>query len=389
MQAVHFGAGSIGRGFIGDLLHESGYAITFVETNTVLNEQINQTHSYDLYVIEDEYRRKTIRSVTALSPLTQRGDVIRALARADVITTAVWAEKLPNIAAVLAEGLLAREAEGGRRLNVIVCENALWNGTLLREALLADGRFDMIRLDAIAAFPSTAVDRLVLNDTRDGQCVVNVGIDHELVIEQNRLTDPTDRPLAGAVYTTKLRDFLERKLFIINGGHAWAGYIGWVYGHDIVQDVFRQPALSEQVRASMGETATLLARKTSFSAAALHDYIDFACRRFAIPEITDTVMRVCRSPIRKLAPNDRLVAPAVQCQQAGLPHDHLVSGIAAALLFDHPGDPQAVMIQNYLQQYGPAAALERYSGIMSQDDLHKKIIARYDQLNEIKIKYRR
>lgn len=37
-----FGAGSIGRGFIGDLLKESGYDLTFVDTNIKLNEQMQQ-----------------------------------------------------------------------------------------------------------------------------------------------------------------------------------------------------------------------------------------------------------------------------------------------------------------------------------------------------------
>ena len=30
--AVHFGAGKIGRGFIADLLHDSGYKISFCQT---------------------------------------------------------------------------------------------------------------------------------------------------------------------------------------------------------------------------------------------------------------------------------------------------------------------------------------------------------------------
>ncbi|CAJ1000349.1 Mannitol-1-phosphate 5-dehydrogenase [Sodalis praecaptivus] len=48
MQAVHFGAGSIGRGFIGDLLYDGGYDITFVENNDALNTQINQHKGYDI-----------------------------------------------------------------------------------------------------------------------------------------------------------------------------------------------------------------------------------------------------------------------------------------------------------------------------------------------------
>ncbi len=40
--AVQFGAGNIGRGFMGQLLFESGYKTVFVEAKNELVEQLNE-----------------------------------------------------------------------------------------------------------------------------------------------------------------------------------------------------------------------------------------------------------------------------------------------------------------------------------------------------------
>ena len=93
MKAVHFGAGKIGRGFIADLLHDTGYEITFVDVNEKLNEELNKYHNYYLYVIEEDYKRKEIDKVSALSPITQKDDVTQAIVDADLVTTAVLADR--------------------------------------------------------------------------------------------------------------------------------------------------------------------------------------------------------------------------------------------------------------------------------------------------------
>ena len=136
MKAVHFGAGKIGRGFIADLLHDTGYENVFVDVNEKVNEELNKYHNYYLYVIEEDYRRKEIDKVSALSPITEEDKVVEAIVEADVVTTAVLADNFPKIAGTLAKGLKARLEAGKERVNVIPCENALFNGDLLLKELV-------------------------------------------------------------------------------------------------------------------------------------------------------------------------------------------------------------------------------------------------------------
>lgn len=384
MLAVHFGAGSIGRGFIGDLLHQSGYDILFLDTDSELNAQLNRHHAYDLRVIEEGFRRKRIDRVRALSPVDSPEQAIAALVEASLVTTAVWADNLPRIAPLLSQGLQARRAAGKAKINVIACENAQESGQLLRAAVLAQNGLTAAQLDQVAAFPSTAVDRLVLANRAEGEAVIDVGVDYELIIEQSALVEATQQPIQGACYTLQLPSYLERKLFIINGGHAWAGYLGWIHGLTIIQDVFRQPIFSQQVRQAMRETAALLAEKYAFPLSELHDYVEFSCRRFALPGIEDSIARVCRSPLRKLAPQDRLVAPLMQCHARGLSYATLLDGVAAALLYAHPADEQAVTLQSMINQQGVADVVAQVCAIPATHPVHAEILARYSVLAQIK-----
>ena len=53
-QAIHFGGGNIGRGFIGELLVRSGYEVTFVDVAEALVDEINARRSYDIEVVGNE-----------------------------------------------------------------------------------------------------------------------------------------------------------------------------------------------------------------------------------------------------------------------------------------------------------------------------------------------
>ena len=62
----------------------------------------------------------------------------------------------------------------------------------------------------------------------------------------------------------------------------------------------------------------------------------------------DQILRVVRDPVRKLSPNERLVAPANLAVEYGLPRQWIVRGIVAAMKYHHPDDAQSVRLADML-----------------------------------------
>ena len=58
-KAVHFGAGKIGRGFIAELLHDSGYEIVFGDVVDALVDIVNKEHQYPLSSSTTIMRRRS------------------------------------------------------------------------------------------------------------------------------------------------------------------------------------------------------------------------------------------------------------------------------------------------------------------------------------------
>jgi len=51
-QAIQFGAGNIGRGFLGQLFYESGYRTVFVDVDRDLVTRLNREGAYPLDLVE-------------------------------------------------------------------------------------------------------------------------------------------------------------------------------------------------------------------------------------------------------------------------------------------------------------------------------------------------
>jgi len=382
MKAVHFGAGNIGRGFIGLLLSQAGYEVCFVDVNESFVSQLKERGEYPVTLASEGQETVTVTNVTALSSVTQSEEVVAAIAEADIVTTAVGVSILKHISGAIAGGITKRLAVTSSPLHVIACENAIGGSAQLKELVYAQlDEETRTKADASVAFPNAAVDRIVPLQQHEDILKVVVEPFYEWVVDSSQMI-PGYTPIGGVHYVDNLDPYIERKLFTVNTGHCSAAYLGFLRGYETIQQAMADEELTSLVREVLMETGAVLVSKHGFDQAEHTKYIEKNLERFRNPSLTDEVSRVGRSPIRKLSANDRLVSPALEAYARGLSYSALTRSMAGALLFIMQDDPEAVELQASIADIGLEATITKYTGLAADHDLHKSIIAEYAKLTQ-------
>lgn len=105
-RAIQFGAGNIGRGFIGGLLSKSGYHVVFADVNAEILDAINRDKKYSILIKDVDCSEEVITNISAVSSLSE--DIITEIENAEIITTAVGPLVLSRIAPTIAKGISSR-----------------------------------------------------------------------------------------------------------------------------------------------------------------------------------------------------------------------------------------------------------------------------------------
>ena len=352
MKAVHFGAGNIGRGFVGLILHNAGYEVVFADVNSELIEALASTPSYRVHAVGKHPRDWVVDGYRALNSATQESAVVAEIASAQLVTTAVGPRILRFVAPVIARGLRERAA-GLSPLQVMACENAINATDLLRDAVLEALGADVHGMPAEsqagvpAVFANTAVDRIVPNQHSDAGLDVTVEDFFEWVVESGPFGG-SPPVIPEATFVPDLAPYIERKLFTVNTGHATLAYHGYAAGATTLVEALQIPSVAAEVRDVLQETKTLLVAKHDFDDAEQEVYLQKNLTRFANPALSDSVQRVGRAPLRKLSRHERFVGPAAELSERRLPADALVRAMGAALRFRVAADPESVALQELL-----------------------------------------
>ncbi|WP_066071022.1 mannitol-1-phosphate 5-dehydrogenase [Neobacillus soli] len=377
--AVHFGAGNIGRGFIGALFSQSGYHVTFVDIADQVINQLNEEKQYQVKLATDQQESMTIGNVSGLNNMTQEQEVVDAIGKASYLTTAIGPNILPHIAPLMAKGITKRVKNTDEKLYVIACENQISATDLLKGYIFE--HLDEETKEQIAGkvyFLNSAVDRIVPIQNNQGSLDVLVESYYEWVVE----TSESIPPVEGMKIVADLAPFIERKLFTVNTGHAVIAYHGYLENKSTIDQTLADEKIVKQVQATLGETGAYLIKQYDLNQDEHQQYIEKIINRFKNAYLNDAVTRVGRSPLRKLGPNDRLVRPASEAKKAGLPFTNLSRAIASALLFDYQGDEEAVKLQAMINENGLPAVLKEVSGLDENSDITKEVISYYNLLKK-------
>ena len=379
--AIQFGAGNIGRGFIGMLLAQAGYRVIFADVSEVIIDRLAADQKYTVHVMDTEVEDVEITNITGI--LSNGSEIIDEIAKADVLTTAVGLRVLGFIAPAIAKGIQKRIADGLEApLNIIACENAFRATSQLKEhvyGILSDE--EKAFCEKYVGFADCSVDRIVPPVRSENPVDVVVEKYCEWNVEKASLKGEIPE-IPGMNLADNLMAYIQRKLFTLNTGHCITAYTGILAGHKTIDQAISDPKIYDLVKAAMTQSGDGLIQRFGFDKDAHYKYIDKIINRFKNPYLKDDVTRVGREPLRKLSADDRLVSPLTTAMSYGLPVDKLVLGIGAALRYNNPEDAQSTELQEKIAAKGVSGAFSEISGL-TDHALLEQVTKAYDQVTEL------
>jgi mannitol-1-phosphate 5-dehydrogenase len=384
-KAVIFGAGSVGRGFLGQLFSESGYQVVFVDVDEPLIEALNRRGSYTLRLAgvqkSEDLTIGPVRAVDArkIEP------VAAEVARASLMATAVGARALAAIARPIAAGLVERWQSGeSAPQNIILAENLHDAPDVLRNHV-SEGLPENLRplLRDRVGFVASVIARMSPVPTAEQRCA-----DPTLIVAEPYKVLPVDRDafvgpvpeVVGLHAVSPFAAYTDRKLYIHNAGHAMLGFLGYLRGHEYGYQALADGKVYDLLNRALNESSRALMAEHSMDAVALSENVQYLLDRFANRALGDPISRLARDPVRKLSPGDRLVGAARLAEKHAIEPDDLAWGIAAGMAYDNPDDSHAVELQRIIQDVGIDRATEQVCGIRPDESLGLLVRERYQTL---------
>ncbi len=387
-RLVLFGAGNIGRSFIGQIFARGGYEVVFVDIDARLVRELNRRGRYEVIIAHPDGRESTlpVEGVRAVDA-NDREAVEHELVDASIAATAVGAAALSPVAGLIRAGVERRRRERpGSPLDVILAEN-VHDAAAIVERTLAGGS-DGAANRSTVGLVETSIGKMVPIvppeiAARD-PLLVYAEPYNTLIVDARGFRGSVPQ-LHDLHPVDDIRAYVDRKLYLHNLGHAAVAYEGFRYapGISLIAEAVELAPVRSATHAAMTESLAALAaaHPGAFDRTALEENRDDLLARFANRALGDTLYRVGRDLPRKLGRDDRVVGAMRLAAAHDLPFDAIAGVYRAALGFaatDPTGEPYPadLTVVELAREHGPAAVLRQVSGLDDSDAVDARVAER-------------
>jgi len=373
-QAVMYGGGNIGRGFIGALMSQSGYRVTFIDVAEPAVKSLQERQTYPVrYVSGDGFEDVWIENVTAVNGNDQAA-AAETIANCDIMATAVGARILKLIVPNIIAGLRRRWQLKKGPLNIIICENLMDANKVLEGMLKQQLTEEECQLfDESVGLVEASIGRMVpvqTEEMKDGEplrvCVERYGF---LPVDKAAFVGEIPQ-IRNMVPYAPFDFYIKRKLYVHNMGHAICAYMGDLLGLEYIYQAIAVPEVRILVQNAMLESAMALSGKYGASLYDLQLHITDLLNRFTNAALKDTCQRVGGDPARKLSPDDRLIGSASLVLEQGICPAYIAAGAACGLRRYLKELPEGTVMT-------PQQVLQEVCGLSEDDKLYGMILENY------------
>jgi len=390
-KIVIWGAGRIGRGFIGDLFSEAGYQLTYIDEAQALVDGLRKEQTYRVVRAAGEDQIETVDVIDfSIFHVSEIHAIQGEINQTDLVALAVYPRDFQTVAKTLQNLILTRKEERGDNvaLDILLCTNLIHAGPKFETFLLDElSDSDTLFFKEKIGIVETLVIRICPNPPED------VAKANPFVVWTNGYPElPVDKHgFKGGIPQVPALRIVEdmraeeiRKIYTYNMCHAVLSYHGHMAGHSLLVDCLADPLIRVETEGALIEVSAALQKEYGFTGEEMEVWLKGVLDQTNNPTIGDTVIRSAADPLRKLKRDDRMIGPIQLCLRNGIYPKHLIQAVGAALNYFKEGDEASLKLKELIKEKGIQGAIIETCGL-TQDDafLVNRIDEAYQHLEKV------
>ena len=383
-KAILFGAGKIARGFLGQLLYLSNFEITFVDVYEPIVSVLNEKKTYHVHVLGDKSLDSDVTHIKAYL-FDEKESIYHTFYESDIAFVSVGGNHLTDVAKSLAD-IFNRFGIQKKIKNIIVCENWRDAANTFKTAMLKFLNEENKELfekfigvsEAVLMRTATQPDEELAKLYPQDVWVQNFWY---LPIDGSRIRGEIPK-IQCVELLDEFGNFLTQKMYTNNTSNAVIAYSGYLLGYEILAEAANSLEISALLDEAYKEINQILVAELGVDEKQQIEFAQKARAKYCDWTIVDKVIRHGKDPIRKLGPQDRLIAPCRMALKHGIYPKTLINTIAKALYFDEPSDVEAVKLKMLRQQKGIEYVLQTVCGLDKNERLYHEVLKSVEQIKE-------